>query len=333
MQIHYFQRYYQKENVVTANSMLLLSRLYTHSPKYFYSLLKSCFLTNESNIGLNITLQTKEKNSVPDAVISQESFKIVIETKLYDVFSLKQLKNHTQSFGDEKYKVLLSLSPGGMDKQIEQVLLKKLQGTGIYHKSMTFNNLIEEIEEVLFGDKDEEMANILDDYRSFCYESGLLPDSWKWLKIRAVNTTYEINTKYNLYYNWAETPGATGYDYLGLYKNKKVSKIGKIIARIIASLEGNEVKYIIEQGEMTEDIEKRISLAIKESQNGYGYRMDKPHRFYIMEEFVKTNYKKTSKGGLWGTKNVNLVEIMGTALNKDTDASEIAKVLEEKTWV
>ena len=32
MKIHYFQRYHTKENVSTANTMLLLSRLYQYSP-------------------------------------------------------------------------------------------------------------------------------------------------------------------------------------------------------------------------------------------------------------------------------------------------------------
>ena len=40
MKIHYFQRYHTKENVSTANTMLLLSRLYQYSPDRFFLLLK-----------------------------------------------------------------------------------------------------------------------------------------------------------------------------------------------------------------------------------------------------------------------------------------------------
>ena len=43
MKIHYFQRYHAKENVATANTMLLLSRLYQYSPDKFYRLLKTKF--------------------------------------------------------------------------------------------------------------------------------------------------------------------------------------------------------------------------------------------------------------------------------------------------
>lgn len=39
MKIHYFQRYHEKENVATANTMLLLSRLYSYSSNKFFRFL------------------------------------------------------------------------------------------------------------------------------------------------------------------------------------------------------------------------------------------------------------------------------------------------------
>ena len=40
MKVHYFQRYSTKENVATANTMLLFSRLYSYSPNKFFDFLK-----------------------------------------------------------------------------------------------------------------------------------------------------------------------------------------------------------------------------------------------------------------------------------------------------
>ena len=40
MKVHYFQRYHSKENVATANTMLLLSRLYSYSPEKFFQAIK-----------------------------------------------------------------------------------------------------------------------------------------------------------------------------------------------------------------------------------------------------------------------------------------------------
>ena len=40
MKIHYFQRYHKGEDVATANTMLLLSRLYSYSSGKFFQFLK-----------------------------------------------------------------------------------------------------------------------------------------------------------------------------------------------------------------------------------------------------------------------------------------------------
>ena len=86
MKIHYFQRYHEKENVATANTMLLLSRVYAYSPNKFFRLLKSELLDPDCILDsfepeMTFELQAKSEASIPDAVISQNSFKIVVETK------------------------------------------------------------------------------------------------------------------------------------------------------------------------------------------------------------------------------------------------------------
>lgn len=71
MKIHYFQRYHSKENVATANTMLLLSRLYSYSSDKFFRLLKSEHFFNDAfEPELVFNLQEKSVDSVPDATIS-----------------------------------------------------------------------------------------------------------------------------------------------------------------------------------------------------------------------------------------------------------------------
>lgn len=49
MKIHYFQRYHEKENVATANTMLLLLRLYSYSSYHLNP--KICkFIDNRENV-------------------------------------------------------------------------------------------------------------------------------------------------------------------------------------------------------------------------------------------------------------------------------------------
>lgn len=73
MKIHYFQRYHQGEDVATANTMLLLSRLYQYSSDKFYSFLKSICAPDSEwfNPVLSFNLQENASKSRLDAVISQ----------------------------------------------------------------------------------------------------------------------------------------------------------------------------------------------------------------------------------------------------------------------
>ncbi|OPX92097.1 MAG: hypothetical protein A4E53_00590 [Pelotomaculum sp. PtaB.Bin104] len=95
MKIHFFQRYHSKENVDTANAMLLLSRLYSYSSAKFFTFLGKIFPENTA-VELLFNLQERSKASIPDATITQASFKVVVETKLNGNFSLGQLGHHLQ---------------------------------------------------------------------------------------------------------------------------------------------------------------------------------------------------------------------------------------------
>lgn len=139
MKIHYFQRYQQKENVATANTMLLLSRLYQYSPDKFFRFLKAESDAFEPEV--TFTLQEKNESSVPDATITQESFKVVVETKRSDKFDLNQLVNHLAAFDDQKYKRLVTLAPIPMSESMKKLVEaeiskhKKSLGRKIWHRS------------------------------------------------------------------------------------------------------------------------------------------------------------------------------------------------------
>ena len=59
MKIHYFQRYHEKENVATANTMLLLSPLYQYSSDKFFRFLKSEFFSDSFEPQIVFNLQKK----------------------------------------------------------------------------------------------------------------------------------------------------------------------------------------------------------------------------------------------------------------------------------
>ncbi len=109
--IHYFQRYSQPENVATNNTLLLFSRLYQHSSNKFKGFLNELLDDTDLEAGVIFNQQERGTGSVPDGSISQTSFKVIIETKMHQHFSVSQLSAHLSSFGNEEYQILLSLSP------------------------------------------------------------------------------------------------------------------------------------------------------------------------------------------------------------------------------
>lgn len=92
MKIHYFQRYHEKENVATANTMLLFSRLYSYSSDKFFRFLKSEFFSDSFEPEIVFNLQEKSVDSVPDATITQEGFKIFDLTQIIGTNDLPETK-------------------------------------------------------------------------------------------------------------------------------------------------------------------------------------------------------------------------------------------------
>ena len=200
MKIHYFQRYHEKENVATANTMLLLSRLYSYSSDKFFRFLKSEFFSDSFEPEIVFNLQEKSVDSIPDATITQEGFRLVVETKMSDWFYSDQLIRHLNSFGDEKYKVLITLAPEFMAEDKKSYFENKLkeynskQTHPVIHINTTFELIANAVQEVIH-DRDYEMQDVLDDFLNYCYNDGLIPisHSWKYMRMQLSGTTIDFN--------------------------------------------------------------------------------------------------------------------------------------------
>lgn len=336
MKIHYFQRYHEKENVATANTMLLLSRLYSYSSDKFFRFLKSQFFFDSFEPEIVFTLQEKSVDSVPDATITQEGFKIVVETKMSDWFYSDQLMKHLSSFGDEKYKVIITLAPELMaadkkedfENQLKEYNAKKTQP--VIHINTTFEGIANAIQEVI-DDRDYEIQEVLDDYLNYCYKDGLITvsDSWKYMRMQLAGATLDFNVSENIYYDNIER-GFRAHDYLSLYKNKSVRAVGKVCARITAVETENGMQYKVEFGELTEESKKKILLAIKDGdEHGYDLRT-KEHRYFFVEKFYQTDFKKITPRPPMGSRIFDLTQVLETELLPDTET--ISELLIEKTW-
>jgi len=109
--IHYFQRYSQKENVVTNNTLRLFAQIYQDSPGRLKRRLEGLVDGVEIDIGVDMQQQTSALSSVPDGALQQSSLKVVIETKRSKDFGVGQLRRHVNAFDGENQRVLLRLAP------------------------------------------------------------------------------------------------------------------------------------------------------------------------------------------------------------------------------
>lgn len=336
MKIHYFQRYHEKENVATANTMLLLSRLYSYSSDKFFRFLKSQYFSDSFDPEIIFNLQEKSVDSIPDATITQESFKIVVETKMSDWFYEDQLLRHLNAFDDEKYKVMITLAPELMDEKKKTAFEEKLkeynmqQARPVIHINTTFEEMANAIGDVL-DDCDYEIQDVLEDYLNYCYTDGLIPvsDAWKYMRMQLAGTTLDFNVGANVYYDNAER-GFRAHDTLGLYKNKSVRAIGKVIARITAVETDNGVKYNAEFGELTDERKATIEKAMADGDShGYDLRTIE-HRYFFVEKFYETDFKKITPRAPMGSRVFDLTQILGTDDLPDTE--EMAERLKNETW-
>ena len=224
---HYFQRYSQRENVVTNNTLLLFSRLYAHNPYNF-----AAFINESLNISLDIGVsfvqqkRSSSQHSIPDGLISQSSFKIVIETKLDQNYDSDQLERHLSTFTNEEHQILLLLSPTSPNDEFICKVKADVQAFNKIHKQdiqfvpTTFEAIIDSFESVL-SNFDFQMKEIAEDFRAFLQEEDLLLSTPYLMRGVAVGGTLNENREFNLYYDRSSYRDHT---YIGLYADKSARK-------------------------------------------------------------------------------------------------------------
>ena len=307
----------------------------TNSTDKFFRFLDSLFFSENFEPEIVFRLQEKSSSSVPDATITQESFKIVVETKMSDWFYTDQLERHLSSFGNEKQKVLLTLAPEYMEAEKQKIFESKLAvyneslENPIRHINTTFEELVNRIQEVI-DDRDYEMQEVVEDYLNYCYHDHLIPvsDGWKFMRVQLAGITFDFNVRENLYYDNLER-GFRAHRYLGLYKNKSVRAVGEVIAIIAGTKDQNGiVTYQVELGELTEERKMSMERAISDSKK-YGYNLDST-RFFFVKQFYETDFRKSTPRAPMGTRVFDLTTVLGSTEIPDTE--QLARLLSQKTW-
>lgn len=332
MKIHYFQRYHSKENVATANTMLMLSRFYNFNADKFYAMLNELILHEDATPEITFDLQVQSNGSVPDAIIQQKSFKIVVETKLYNQFREDQLKAHLNSLKEGDIKVLLTLDPHPMAQSLKDKIDEICLKNGVKHINLTFDSLIESLQKNI-DDRETELLAVLDDFRAYCYEDKLLNDSSKYMRAIAASTTLQDNIELNLYYCGLGR-NVSEHGYIGLYSNKSVRAIGKIYKTAISKIVSGGISFYSEDkgSPLTDEELARLKSAVERSRT-YGYSLGTwEHRFYLVEKFYEIDFEKTTPNPIQRDKFFNLAKILNCENKPLPDTETIAKYLDGRSW-
>lgn len=334
--VHYFQRYHQKENVVTNNTLLLFSRLYNYSPNKFKQFIDA--LTDiEINVGVDFSQQNKSKSSVPDGIIAQSSFKIVIETKLGDNFSNHQLNNHLEEFGNEQNQILLALAPQYINDEQKEVIITEISKYNSEFKknikfvNTTFYKIIETYKEVIF-DYDVELKDIIDDFEDFCSTFGLLPKTSPRMLVIACGWTLKHNFQRSVYYD----PDDRGYSrctHLGIYKDKRVQGIGKIENIITAHIENDSLVVAnTTNGIATEEQKQNILAIIQDAKDDLGWNISIGHKFFCVDKFYLTEFRKNTPNGLFGRRYFYINDYVDCSSDEILETSYYAEKLKKVDW-
>lgn len=322
--IHYFQRYSSIENTVTNNTLQLIAQINNRSVRATSKFLMD-LTDNEFNLGLDIVQQAKGGDSVPDGMISQKSFKIVIESKVDASVDFDQIKRHLNCFNNEELKVLLLLTKSPVTS-IELEKLKDLAFQDVCILNRTFRDVCNALEG-LFQPHDEEILEIIEDYKEYCNDFGLYDQSPYLMRIVPCGQSFEINEKHNVYFQPFER-GFTKHKYIGIYHHKRVSSILEIISEFEVKTDETPINKNLIQGNDLDLPDEKLFEIINDMKKNSDFQFDTHLRFFC-GKMLKTNYQKTSPGGIPGSRYYNLKTILGEFTSLESVAIELGKI----SWV
>lgn len=331
--VSYFQRFSQPENHATNNTLLALRHFYQSSPFKIERFLNE-LLDAELSIGLAFEQQVKGATSVPDALISQEPLRIFVETKRGGEVDVGQIRRHLDTISSKAAAagndILIALTKEPIAETVRGELIKEALAKRITFAAITFSRLVEGLE-AQCADYERDLRSLLDDFRNYLAEEALLDERYKRLVIFPCGTSFDENVRFGVYYEPPSRASKAGYSFIGIYRQKAVSYVGRVDAVTVVTCEGSKFSFEAEIGQLTPEHKARIIEAI-EGTPYYDLEAE-PHRFYVVDRFAKTDAKKVSPNGIMGFRYLDLSNLIKGYTGKEEFSSEgLAAALNGSTW-
>ena len=336
---HLFQRYSGRENTVTNNTLLLLSRIYSFSPQRLEDLMSELFEGTNFSIGLNFQQQraTASRKSIPDATITQAAMNIVIETKVDAGVYIDQLTRHAQGMvaaglNDQGQNILLLLTRDSLNEAQSLKIAEKMRAyDGVECHHATFAELCSTASE-LFSEYETEMRDWVDDFEAYCREENLIDVSQYTMRIVPCTDSFKVNRRHGVYFHPASR-SYSAHRYVGLYRHKAVRAMFELESVFDASLDlesGHFEKRLV-SGNATDRFDERIKGIIRDGIAECGYHnLPQGYRFFC-GEIYDTFFEKRSKGGIMGPYFKDLANFVEPEAFEDT--ATLAHALREQDWM
>lgn len=326
-----FPCYTTRENMVTNNTMLFLRKLHAHKPAYFQLLLEGLFDESDILVGPQFLQQFFEGDSIPDGAIRQSDLEIRIETKLGNSFDQDQIRRH-MDIGGGKHPILVMLSIGEPEVSHQKELSLMLDERGVRHCFLTFSKLADAVSELL-QDYELELLELVGGFYEFLDKANLVDRREVTLRAVCSGTTSQDNIKHRAYATYASR-GYRAHRYLGLYWEKSVRRIGRILDIVAVQLDiaGKWQMRSVHTDELSEESKKSINEIMLAHIGGTFYPnadFTIPHNIFLVDKFIETDFNKSTKHPIQSTKYFYLNEILDTVPHC---TQELASRLQEQSW-
>ena len=213
--------------------------------------------------------------------------------------------------------------------KVDEVSLRpvfnKAKEIGAAFGRVTFEELCQSLKDVAKA-HESHLLRVVEDYAQYCADLNLLPR--KQLRIVPCGDTFALNEKWHVYYQPTER-GYSNHEYIGIYTQKLVRLVARVAAIYDSKTDAQgELQLNLFSGTDRPEFRRRIAGMIADSLAEVGWDIKSDHRFFCVENFIPTDFKKTSPGGIQSPRFWDVTKLA----EKSKDDTEFAALLRNKTW-
>ena len=291
-------------------------------------------------IGPTFTQQIAGTDSVPDGLILQPPLAVFIETKLGSAINSEQLQRHCQTIvkrlPGQKGSLLISLTADEAGQELPEAVREVARKNDILPIAVTFGDLVTNLRKLEISDL--ALQETIDEFSEFVSGQGLVPRKDQFVAAMLTGRSWRVNADCGVYFEPIERNAKwRRAAFLGLYHGKQISHVGRIIAAIPAMKDYVTGETMFGQPEYpiqisTEVYQRAVRNVIEASETIYPGFASSEHRFYLVDNFSETDFRKVTSGGMMGHRYIDIEEISRKRLTSEASSAEAAQALNGRTF-